>query len=71
MTNANSESKNPIFWCLVAVVIGAGLAIWGAIKGDCGGGPGCWVGSGFLKIAGWILIGSGIGGWFALGNRKS
>lgn len=70
MANKNSESRNPIFWCLVAIVIGAAFVIWGAVKGDCGSGPGCWHGSGFLKIAGWVLVGAGFGGWFVFGNGK-
>jgi hypothetical protein len=67
--NQNSELKNPIFWCLVAVLLGGGLLIWGAIKGDCSG-PNCWVGSGFLKWAGGILLGAGLIGWQVFGNQK-
>ena len=68
MTN---QSKNPVFWGLVAIVLGGGLLIWGAIKGDCGGGPGCWAGSGFLKIAGGAVIGGGLVLWAVLSNRKN
>lgn len=67
MTN---QSKNLVFWGLIAVVLGGGLLIWGAIKSDCGGGPGCWVGSGFLKWTGGILIAGGLGLWAILSNRK-
>lgn len=65
-----SESKNPIFWGLIAVLLGGGLLIWGAIKSDCSG-PNCWVGSGFLKWAGGILIAAGLGVWAVLGSGKS
>lgn len=67
MTN---QSKNPIFWGLAAVVLGAALLIWGAVKGDCGGGPDCYVGSGFLKWTGGILIVGGLGLWFILGSGR-
>lgn len=71
MSSLKTESKNPIFWGLVAVLLGAGLLIWGAIKGDCIG-ANCWVGSGFLKWAGGILIAAGLGGWafFGGGNTR-
>ena len=66
----SNQFKNPVFWCLVAFVLGIGLGIWGLIKADCIGGPGCWVGSGFLKAAGGILIVAGGAGWAILSNRK-
>lgn len=66
MTN---QKNNPIFWCFIIILAGAGLLIWGAIKGDCSG-PDCWVGSGFLMWSGGILMGSGFGGWFIFGGNK-
>lgn len=66
----SNQSKNPVFWCLVAVVLGAGLLIWGAIKGDCIGGPGCWAGSGFLKWTGGIIGAAGLGGFFLFGSGR-
>ncbi len=68
--SSNSELKNPVFWCVIAFFLGMGLGIWGMIKADCIGGPGCWIGSGFLKWAGGILIGGGLIGFFTVGNRK-
>jgi hypothetical protein len=65
-----NEKKNPIFWGLIAVVVGIGLGIWGMIKADCIGGPGCWVGSGFLKWSGGILIAGGLGIWAIMSNPK-
>ncbi len=47
----------------IAFILGMGMGAWGLIKEDCIGGPGCWVGSGFLKIAGVVLI---IGGLFGM-----
>lgn len=41
---------------VIAFIAGMGLGAWGLIKEDCIGGPGCWVGSGFLQIAGVVLI---------------
>jgi hypothetical protein len=67
MTN---QTKNPIFWGLIAIVLGMALGIWGMIKADCGGGPGCWVGSGFLKWTGGILLAGGLGLWLILGNTR-
>lgn len=64
-----TESKNPIFWGLIIILLGLGLGIWGMIKGDCIG-PNCWVGSGFLKWAGGILIAAGLGGWAIFGSGK-
>lgn len=69
MSNQNSELKNPIFWCLISLLLGVGLGVWGMIKGDCIG-PNCWVGSGFLKWAGGILAAAGLIGWQILGSRR-
>lgn len=70
MANQNSEVRNPIFLCLIAIVLGIGLGVWGMIKEDCIGGPGCWVGSGFLEWTGGILIVAGGIGWFIFGGKK-
>jgi hypothetical protein len=64
-----NESKNPIFWCFIIILLGIGLGVWGWIRVDCIG-PNCWHGSGFLMWSGGILIGLGLLGWFTLGNRK-
>lgn len=69
MANQNSETRNPIFWGLIAVVIGAALWIWGAIRVDCSG-PNCWHVSGFLIVSGITLVLGGIGSWFLFGSRK-
>lgn len=63
------QTKNPIFWCLVCVVVGMGIGIWGMIKADCIG-PNCWIGSGFLKWTGGILLVAGLVGWQVLGSNK-
>ncbi len=67
MTN---QTKNPIFWGLVAVVLGIALGIWGINKGDCNSSPDCYVGSGFLKWAGGILIVAGLLLWALLSNGR-
>lgn len=69
MTNKNSETRNPIFWGLIAVVLGTALWIWGAIRVDCSG-PNCWHGSGFLIVSGITLVLGGIASWFLFGSRK-
>lgn len=66
MTN---QSKNPVFWSIIILLVGIGLGIWGMIKADCIG-PNCWVGSGFLEWTGGIMIVAGLIGCFTLGNRK-
>lgn len=49
---------------VIAFILGMGMGAWGLIKEDCIGGPGCWVGSGFLKIAGVVLIIGGLYGMY-------
>lgn len=66
MTN---QSKNPIFWGIIVLVLGMGLGIWGMIKGDCIG-PNCWVGSGFLKWTGGLLCIAGLAGMAVFGGGK-
>jgi hypothetical protein len=69
MSNQNSELRNPIFWCFIILLVGIGLGVWGMIKGDCIG-TNCWIGSGFLKWAGGILVAAGLIGWQIIGNQK-
>jgi hypothetical protein len=66
----SNQTKNPVFWCFIAFVLGIGLGIWGLIKADCGDGPGCWKGSGFLMWAAGILIAGGLIGWAILSNTR-
>jgi len=68
----SNQTKNPIFWGLIAVVVGIALAIWGWNKGDCNSSPLCYVGSGFLKWTGGLLLAGGIIIWgiFGMGNKK-
>lgn len=56
---------------VIAFVVGIGLGIWGMIKVDCIGGPGCWVGSGFLMWTGGSLIVIGLVGMAAIGGKTS
>lgn len=64
-----TEKKNPIFWGLVVILLGIGLGVWGMIKGDCIG-TNCWVGSGFLKWTGGILIVAALASWAIFGGGK-
>lgn len=64
MTN---QSKNPIFLCLIAVLAGIGLFIWGQYRNDA---IGNFKGAGFLMWTGGILAACGLIGWFVFGNRR-
>lgn len=57
---------------VIAFIAGMGFGAWGLIKEDCIGGPGCWVGSGFLKVTGVVLIIGGLIGMynFTWGRKK-
>jgi hypothetical protein len=68
-----NEKKTPLVLVLsvIAFIGGMGLGAWGLIREDCIGGPGCWVGSGFLKVAAVILIiAGGYGMYNATWGRK-
>lgn len=65
-----NETKNPVFWCVIAFFVGMGLGAWGWIKEDCIG-PNCWVGSGAIKWTGIGLIVLSLIGFFTVGNKKS
>lgn len=64
------KTSTPLLISVIAFVLGMALGAWGLIKEDCIGGPGCWVGSGFLKIAGIILIIGGVIGMFTIGSNR-
>jgi hypothetical protein len=64
MTN---QTKNPIFWCLVAVVLGIILFICGQYRNDA---IGNYKGAGFLMWCGGIMAAAGLFGWHLFGNRK-
>ncbi len=68
MANQNSELRNPMFWAFIILLAGIGLGVWGMIKADCIG-PNCWVGSGFLKWTGGIMIVAAIGGFFTIRGK--
>lgn len=59
--------KNPIFLCLVAVVLGIILFIVGQYRNDA---IGNYRGAGFLQWTGGILALGGLLGWQFFGNRK-
>lgn len=64
MTN---QVKNPIFWCLVAVLVGILLLIWGGYRHEA---TGNYKGSGAMLWAGGILLSGGLLGWQIFGKRK-
>lgn len=55
--------------CAAAFALGMIIGAWGLIREDCIGGPNCWVGSGFLKWTGGIMIVGGLIGMFAIGGK--
>lgn len=68
---ANSKKTNiPLLICVIAFAVGMGLGAWGLIKEDCIGGPGCWVGSGFLKWTGGLMIVGGLIGMFTIKGKR-
>lgn len=67
MTN---QLKNPFFWYVVLFAGGMAIGAWGLIREDCIGGPNCWVGSGFLKVTGIIMIGLGLVGMATSWGKK-
>ena len=67
---SNSELKNPIFLCLVSVLLGIGLLVWGHLKDEstiASRVPGGVA----MMIAGGIFIVSGLIGWFVIGNGNN
>lgn len=69
MANQNSETRNPIFWCLVAVAIGAVLAVIGWDKNESTI-PERTHGAVTMIVIGCTLLVGGLLGWQLFGNRK-
>lgn len=63
----SDQSKNPLFWCFIVLLIGIGLGVWGLIRNDA---IGNYKGAGFLEWSGGILIVAALIGWQKLGNRR-
>jgi len=66
MTN---QTKNPIFWCAVAFVVGLAVAAWGWDKNESTI-EARTHGAIFMIVAGCIVAGLGLLGFFTLGNKK-
>lgn len=67
---ANEKKTNvPLLICIIAFALGMAIGAWGLIKVDCNSGPNCWVGSGFLKWTGGIMIVGGIIGMWQYGGK--
>lgn len=64
------KTNVPLLICIAAFALGMIIGAWGMIKADCIG-PNCWVGSGFLKWAGGIMIVGGLIGMAAIGGKSS
>jgi hypothetical protein len=61
------QLTNPNFWCLVAVVAGIAIFIWGGYRNDA---IGNYRGAGFLMWTGSILAAAGLIGWQVFGKGK-
>lgn len=66
----SSETKNPVFWCVVLFVLGMALAAWGWDKNEStiaerthGAVP--------MIVFGCLMILAGLIGFFTVGNKKS
>jgi hypothetical protein len=64
------KTNTPLILCIIAFAAGMAIGAWGMIKADCIG-PNCWVGSGFLKWAGGILIVVGLAGMAFIGGKTN
>lgn len=63
----SNQLKNPIFWCLIAIMLGGILAVIGWNRNDA---IGNYKGAGFLMWTGGIILASGLIGWQVLGKGK-
>lgn len=68
MTN-EKKTNIPLLLCIIAFFLGMIVGAWGLIRTDCIG-PDCWVGSGFLKWVGGIMIVGGLIGMATFGGKK-
>jgi hypothetical protein len=62
------KTNTPLIICIIAFALGMIIGAWGWIKEDCIG-PNCWVGSGFLKWTGGIMIIGGLLGMALIGGK--
>lgn len=68
---SNEKNTNiPLLICIIGFGAGMGIGAWGLIKEECIG-PNCWVGSGFLKWAGGIMIAGGLLGMYLIGGKTN
>lgn len=66
---SNEKKTNlPLLICIICFVAGMGIGAWGMIKADCIG-TDCWIGSGFLKWTGGIMIAGGLLGMYLVGGK--
>lgn len=68
---ANEKKTNvPLIICIAGFALGMVIGAWGLIREDCIG-PNCWVGSGFLKWTGGIMIVGGLIGMAVVGGKSN
>lgn len=66
---ANKNTNIPLLIFIICFIGGVGIGAWGWIKEDCQGGPGCWIGSGFLIWTGVTMIIGGLLGMLLIGGK--
>lgn len=67
--STQKKTHGPLIICIAAFALGMIIGAWGINKGDCNSSPDCYVGSGFLKWAGGIMIVVGLIGMAAIGGK--
>ena len=66
--STEKKTNIPLLLFVICFIAGMGIGAWGLIREDCSG-PNCWVGSGFLKWTGGIMIVGGLIGMAAIGGK--
>jgi hypothetical protein len=64
------KTNTPLIICIICFALGMAIGAWGLIREDCIG-PNCWVGSGFLKWTGGIMIIGGLAGMALIGGKTN
>lgn len=66
--STQKKTNIPLLISIIAFALGMVVGALGMIKADCIG-PNCWVGSGFLKWTGGLMIVGGLIGMAAIGGK--
>lgn len=63
------KTNIPLLICIICFAVGMIIGAWGINKGDCNSSPDCYVGSGFLKWTGGLMIVGGLIGMAVIGGK--